>query len=114
MCRECKLYAEGLRSNVKLARRYIGFKNLHGVSDARSKLKFRSGTHGLNEELGRHRGREGKIECTLCSAECESVVHNIILRECPSYGSCRLMFLEKLHELLGHKYYLLNNIKKTL
>ena len=22
--------------------------------------KYRSGTHGLNEELGRHRGREGK------------------------------------------------------
>ena len=29
---------------------------LHGVCDAGSKLsfKFRSGTHGLNEELGRH------------------------------------------------------------
>ena len=41
----------------------VGFKNyLHGVSDAGSRLlfKFRSGTHGLNEELGRHRGREGK------------------------------------------------------
>ena len=23
-------------------------------------FKLRSGTHGLNEELGRHRGREGK------------------------------------------------------
>ena len=30
--------------------------------------------HGLTEELGRHRGREGKVECT-CGAECESVVH---------------------------------------
>ena len=36
---------------------------------------LRSGTHGLNEELGRHRGREGKSECVLCGAECESVVH---------------------------------------
>ena len=36
--------------------------------------------HGLNEELGRHRGREGKSECTLCGAECESVVH--VLWEC--------------------------------
>ena len=35
----------------------------------------RSGTHGLNEELSRHRGREGKSECVLCGAECESVVH---------------------------------------
>ena len=31
--------------------------------------------HMLNEELGRHRGREGKSECVLCGAECESVVH---------------------------------------
>ena len=22
--------------------------------------------HGLNEELGRHRGREGKTECSSC------------------------------------------------
>ena len=29
-------------------------------------FKFRSGTHGLNEELGMHRGREGKKECVLC------------------------------------------------
>ena len=43
------------------------------MSDARTRLlfKFRSGTHGLNEELGRHRGREGKLECTSCGAECE-------------------------------------------
>ena len=40
-------------------------KYLHGICDAGSKLfKFRSGTHGLNEELGRHRGREGKTECS--------------------------------------------------
>ena len=47
----------------RLARRYIGFKKyLHGVSNAGSRLlfKFRSGTHELNEELGRHRGREGR------------------------------------------------------
>ena len=39
-------------------------KYLHGVSDAGTRLlfKFRSGTHGLNEEPGRHRGREGKSE----------------------------------------------------
>ena len=57
-------------------------KYLHRVSDAGTRLlfKFRSGTHGLNEELGRHRGREGKLECTLCSAEYESVVH--VLWEC--------------------------------
>ena len=42
-------------------------------------FKFRSGTHGLNEELGKHRGREGKVECTMCGAECESIVHACIV-----------------------------------
>ena len=43
-------------------------------------FKFRSGTHGLNEELGRHRGREGKTECSLCGNECENVSHVKIRR----------------------------------
>ena len=57
------------------------------MSDAGTRLLFksRSGMHGLNEELGRHRGREGK--CTLCGAECESVVH--VLWECSAYSSSR-------------------------
>ena len=55
---------------------------LHGVSDAAS--RFRSGTHGLNEELGRHRGRAGK-ECLLCDNEYGSVNH--VLWECPAYSS---------------------------
>ena len=37
--------------------------------DARSRFlfKFRSCTHSLNE-LGRHRGKEGKTECSLCGS----------------------------------------------
>ena len=64
-------------------------KYLHGKSDAGSRLmfKFRSGKHGLNEELGRHRGREG-IECLLCDDECESVSH--VLWECPALGLDKL------------------------
>ena len=60
---------------------------LHGVGDAGTRLlfKFREGTRGLNEELGRHRGREGKSECELCGAEYESVVH--VLRECSAYSN---------------------------
>ena len=34
---------------------------------------------------GRHRGREGKLECTLCGAESESVVH--VLWEGTAYSS---------------------------
>ena len=26
--------------------------------------------HGLNEELGRHRGRGDKKECSICGEEC--------------------------------------------
>ena len=79
-------------------------KYLHGVNDAGTRLsfKFRSGMHGLNEELGRHRGREGKLECTLCGAECESVVH--VLWKCSAYSSSRASFLLKLEELLGDRY----------
>ena len=57
-------------------------KYLHGICDAGSRLlfKFRSGTHGLNEELGRHRGRDGKTEYSLCGNECENVSH--VLWEC--------------------------------
>ena len=55
------------------------------MNDAGTRLlfKFRLGTHGLNEELGRHRGREGKKEGVFCGDECESVCH--VLRECPAY-----------------------------
>ena len=44
-------------------------KHLHGVNDAGTRLlfKFRSGTLDLNEDLGRHGGKEGKLECNLCS-----------------------------------------------
>ena len=61
-------------------------KYLHGRSDegARLLFKFRSGTHGLNEELGRHSDRDGRVECTLCGAECESTCCGSVL-----YSTCR-------------------------
>ena len=74
---------------------------MHGVADAGSRL-FRSGTHGLNEELGRHRGREGHKECGLCGNECESVSH--VLWECSAYSSCRADFLLKIQEKLGNGF----------
>ena len=74
---------------------------LRGVGDAGTRLlfKFRSGTHGLNEELGGHRGREGRKECLLCDAECESVSH--VLWDCPAYVSIRSAFML---ELLGDRF----------
>ena len=82
--RESRTFEEGLNTKVKLdtykrfGKRVEFKKYLHGICDAGSRLlfKFRSGTHGLNEELGKHRGRrEGKTECSLCGNECENVSH---------------------------------------
>ena len=97
--REREKFVEGLSSKVKLTLykcfgREVQFKKyLHDLSDAGTRLlfKFRSGTHGLNEELGRHRGRrEGKKECVLCGDECESVSHT--LWDCSAYTRLELNF----------------------
>ena len=50
----------------------------HGASDVGSRLmfKFRSGTHGLNEEFGSHREEERRRECGSASH---------VLWECPAY-----------------------------
>ena len=108
--RESRKFKEGLNSKVKLSLyrtfcKAVEFKAyLHGECDAGSRLmfKFRSGTHGLNEELGRHRGREGREECLLCDDECESVSH--VLWDCPVYNTLRNDFLCKLQELLGDRF----------
>ena len=107
---ESKKYVEGLNSKVKLELyktfgKEVEFKRyLHGVSDTRIRLlfKFRSETHGLNEELGRHRRSNGRTECVLCGDECESVVH--VLWECPAYKDSREEFLAKLRATLGEAF----------
>ena len=75
-----------MRNSGKLSIIYNYNYNATEKCDAGSRLlfKFRSGTHGLNEELGRHRGREGKTECSLCGNECENVSH--VLWECSAYS----------------------------
>ena len=77
---------------------------LHRICDAGSRLlfKFRSGTHNLNEELGRHRGREGKTEYSLCGNECENLSH--VLWEYSAYSSTRASFMKKLQEFLEDDY----------
>ena len=106
---------EGLNSKVKnMFGKEVKFKRyLHGVGDAGTRLlfKFRSGTHGLNEEVGRYRGREGKSECTLCGAECESVVH---VWDCSAYSNIRVIFVEKLLEDRHVNFDKLNSIEKTV
>ena len=104
--RESKAFWKGLDNKTKL-HMYTRFvkqsefkKYLHGLCDAGTRLllKFRSGTHSLDEELGRHRSREGKVECSICGTECESVFH--VLLECPAYSLCREGFRAKFKELI--------------
>ena len=107
---ESSKFEEGLNSKVKLSLyrtfgKIVEFKKyLRGVGDAGTRLlfKFRSGTHGLNEELGRHRGREGRKECLLCDAECESVSH--VLWDCPAYVSIRSAFMLEFRRELGDRF----------
>ena len=75
-----------------------GLISSYRMSDAGTTLlfKFRSGTHGLNEEFGRHWGRQGKKECVLCD---ESVSH--VLWECPAYNR---RFVLQLWASLGGSY----------
>ena len=104
--RESRKFEEGLNTKVKLDMykrfgKIVEFKKyLHGICDTGSGLlfNFRSGTHGLNEELDRHRGREGKTECSLFGNECENVSH--VLWVCSAYSSTRASFMKKLQELL--------------
>ena len=66
--KECQKFEEGLDSKVNLTLyktfgKVVEFKKyLHGDAGSRLLFKFRTGTHGLNEELGRHRRREGRKE----------------------------------------------------
>ena len=73
-----------------------------GDAGTRLLFKLRSGTHGLNEELGRHRGREGKYMCNLCGEDCESVGH--FLWNCPVYSGRNALFLEYLKNNLGNEF----------
>ena len=104
---QVRKFKEGLDSKVKLSLyrtfcKAVEFKAyLYGACDAGFRLmfNFRSGTHGLNKELGRQRGREGRKECLLCDDECESVSH--VFLDCPVYNTLRNDFICKLQELLG-------------
>ena len=108
--RESRRFEDGLNMKVildiyKRFSKSVQFKkHIHGVCDAGSRhlFKFRSGTHGLNEDLGRHRWREIKTECSLCEDECENASH--VLWECSAYSSTRHCFIKKLQELLVDEY----------
>ena len=55
---------------------------------------FRSGIHGLNEELGRHSTRNSSKVFFFCECEYKSVEH--VLWECSEYSSIRKEFIRNL------------------
>ena len=63
---------------------------------------FRSGTNGLNEELGRHSTRNNSKACVFC--ECESVKH--VLWECSEYSSIHKEFIRNLDGILQNNFLL--------
>ena len=66
-----------------------------GDLGTRLMFKFRSDTNGLNEELGKHRGKNGDRRCKFCEDEYKSGT-------CAVEVSCiRNIFMGKLDKLLG-------------
>ena len=108
MCKKSKL-----RVYRELTEDFECKKYLHGVSDMGSKLlfRFRSGTHGLNEELGRHSSRNSSKACVFCECECESVEH--VLWECSEYSSIRKEFIKNLDGFLQNDFHLKSSFDKT-
>ena len=108
--RECRKFVEGLNNNNKLALYKtfgieVEFKEyFHGMSDAGTRLlfKFRSGTHGLNEELGVE--KEGKSVCCVqmnvrvLVMYCGNVQH-IVALELTSWCSFRQALEVVIHAL---------------
>ena len=88
-------------------------KYLYGVPDMGSKLlfRFKSGTHGLNEELGRHITRNINQACVFCNCDCESVEH--VLWECPAYSNNRSVFINSLSKILCSDFHLMSAFEKT-
>eukprot|EP00271_Cylindrocystis_brebissonii_P003249 TRINITY_DN1401_c0_g1_i9.p1 TRINITY_DN1401_c0_g1~~TRINITY_DN1401_c0_g1_i9.p1 ORF type:complete len:1328 (-),score=159.78 TRINITY_DN1401_c0_g1_i9:667-4650(-) len=88
---------------------YVGMSDCRGLQPyllgpytlgRKLKFKFRSGSHGLQEEVGRRRGVDrSERTCDLCTLGVESVSH--FLWECPMYADHRSKFLAALESILG-------------
>ena len=74
-------------------------------------FRFRSGTHGLNEELGRHSSRNSSKAFVFCECECESVED--VLWECSEYSSIRKEFIKNLNGFLQNDFHLMSSFDKT-
>ena len=85
--RECEEFEMALQHKIqncmfyKELKQRVGFKvYLKYVKGPSSRLflKFRSCTHGLFEELGRHAKRDGSQDCPSCG-DCKESVEHVLL-----------------------------------
>ena len=111
MCKKSEL-----RAYRELKEDFECKKYLHGFSDMGSKLLFgfRSETHGLNEELGRHNTMNSSKACFFCECKCETVEH--VLWECSvsEYRSIRREFIKNLDGFLQNdNFHLKSSFDKT-
>ena len=77
-------------------------------------FRFRSGIHGLNEELGRHTcsNRNSSKACFFfCECEYRSVEH--VLWECSEYSSIGEEFIGNLNGILQNDFHLMSSFNKT-
>ena len=89
-------------------------KYLYGVPDMGSKLlfRFRSGTHGLNEELGRHITRNISKACVFCNCDCCDLCSDFHLMS--AFEKTRYIFDQSIWECNGHFDHWFSNIKDFL
>ena len=74
-----------------------------GDAGTRLLFKLRSRTHGLNEELGRHRGREGKYcICVICVVRTVKVW--VTFYGIAPFIQSHALFLEHLKTNLGNEF----------
>ena len=74
-------------------------------------LKFRSGMHGLNEELEVEKENRNYVLCVVLSVRVWCMCC-----ECSAYSSSRASFMVKLEELLGDRhadFKVLNSVEET-
>ena len=67
-------------------------------------FRFRSGTHGLNEEPGRHSNKTVVKFAFFCECECLSVEHD--LWECSEYSGIREEYIRNLDGILQNNFHL--------
>ena len=79
--------------------------------DSKLLFRFRSGTHCLNEKLGRHSSRNSSKACFFCECECKSVEH--VLWECSEYSSICKEFIGNLDGFLQNDFHLKSSFDKT-